>query len=178
MLPDLRSSFAEMELFDGVVAENGAVLFDPSQNTTRVLAPPAPLEFVAALRAKQVKPLEMGESIVATCEPYERVVLETIWELGLDLAITLNKGAVMVLPSNVNKATGLEEQANLLGLSLHSIAGIGDAENDIAFLMRCGVAAAPGNALDSVKAVCDFVTRGDHGHGVAEFARHILDSDQ
>jgi hydroxymethylpyrimidine pyrophosphatase-like HAD family hydrolase len=177
MLPDLRASFTEMELFDGVVAENGAVLYDPSQNATRVLAPPPPPEFVAALRAKKVKPLAIGQSIVATCEPYERVVLETIWELGLDLAITLNKGAVMVLPSNANKATGLEEQAHLLGISLHSIAGIGDAENDIAFLMRCGTAAAPANALDSVKAVCDFVTRGDHGHGVAEFARRILESD-
>jgi phosphoglycolate phosphatase (TIGR01487 family) len=177
MLPDLRASFAEMELFDGVVAENGAILFDPSQNRTRVLAPPAPLEFVAALRAKQVEPLAIGESIVATCEPYERVVLETIWELGLDLAITLNKGGVMVLPSNVNKATGLEEQANLLGLSLHDIAGIGDAENDIAFLMRCGAAAAPANALESVKEVCDFVARGDYGRGVAEFAHRILVSD-
>jgi HAD superfamily hydrolase (TIGR01484 family) len=178
MLPDLRASFTELDLFDGVVAENGAVLYDPSQNRTRILAPPAAPEFVAALRAKQVEPLAIGESIVATCEPYDRVVLETIWELGLDLAITLNKGAVMVLPSNVNKATGLEEQANSLGLSLHNIAGIGDAENDVAFLMRCGAAAAPANALDSVKAVCDVITRGDHGHGVAEFARHILDTDK
>ena len=134
-------------------------------------------EFVSALRAKQVKPIAIGDSIVATCEPHERVVLETIREIGLDLAVTRNKGAVMVLPSNVDKATGLEEQANLLGLSLHNIAGIGDAENDIAFLMRCGAAAATANALDSVKAVCDLVTRGDHGQGVAEFAHRILDSD-
>jgi HAD superfamily hydrolase (TIGR01484 family) len=174
MLADLLTGFAEVELFDGVVVENGAVLYDPFRHTSRVLAPPPPPEFVAALRARRVEQLAIGESIVATHELYEHVVRDAIRELGLDLAVILNKGAVMVLPSNVDKATGLAEQTNAFGLSLRNVAGIGDAENDIAFLTRCGTAAAPANALDSVKAACDFVTRGDHSQAVAEFARRIL----
>ena len=53
-----------------------------------------------------MSPLSVGRSIVATWEPHERVVLETIHELDLELHIVFNKGAVMVLPGNVNKASG------------------------------------------------------------------------
>ena len=48
-----------------------------------------------------------GRCIVATWEPHERHVLETIRDLGLELQVIFNKGAVMVLPSGINKATGL-----------------------------------------------------------------------
>ena len=45
-----------------------------------------------------------------------------------------NKGAVMVLPSGVNKATGLAAALAELGLSPHNVVGVGDAENDHALL--------------------------------------------
>ena len=45
--------------------------------------------------------------IVATWEPHETAVLRTIRDQGLELQVIFNKGAVMVLPAGVNKATGL-----------------------------------------------------------------------
>ena len=54
-----------------------------------------------------VSPMSVGRVIVATWEPHETVVLETIRDLGLELQVIFNKGAVMVLPAGVNKATGL-----------------------------------------------------------------------
>ncbi|MEH2119451.1 hypothetical protein [Nostoc sp.] len=59
------------------------------------------------LRDRQVKPLSVGRVIVATWHPQETIVLETIRQMGLELQVILNKGAVMVLPSGINKATGL-----------------------------------------------------------------------
>ena len=68
----------------------------------------AQARIVARLRELGVTPLAVGRSIVATWEPMEAAVLEVIRELGLELQITFNKGAVMVLPPGVNKASGLE----------------------------------------------------------------------
>ena len=61
--------------------------------------------FVAELARRGVAPLSVGASIVATWDPHETTVLEVIRELGLELQVIFNKGAVMVLPPGVNKAT-------------------------------------------------------------------------
>ena len=107
----------------------------------------------------------------------QEIVLETIRELGLELQIIFNKGAVMVLPSGVNKASGLAAALAECGLSPHNVVGIGDAENDHAFLAMCGCSVAVANALDSVKAEADLVTRGARGDGVRELIERLLESD-
>jgi HAD superfamily hydrolase (TIGR01484 family) len=82
------------------------------------------------LRELNVTPLSVGRSIVATWEPHQATVLQVIKELGLELQIIFNKGAVMVLPPGVNKATGLLAALEEMELSAHNVVGVGDAEND------------------------------------------------
>ncbi|TIM24813.1 MAG: phosphoglycolate phosphatase, partial [Mesorhizobium sp.] len=106
-LADLESVFPELGIFDKVVAENGALVYTPASKKERILAPAPPAEFVDRLMMRKIAPLSMGRSVVATREPNETIVLEVIKDLGLELEIIFNKGAVMVLPSGVNKATGL-----------------------------------------------------------------------
>jgi HAD superfamily hydrolase (TIGR01484 family) len=175
-LPDLKRVFPELELFDLVVAENGALLFDPAKKEEKPLADPPSEAFVDRLRELGVSPLSVGRTIVATWEPNEKIVLDVIHELALELHIIFNKGAVMVLPGNVNKAWGLKRALKVLGLSLHNVVGIGDAENDQAFLSACGCAVAVDNALPSVKAKADVVV-ADHGAGVIELGRILNDHD-
>ena len=55
--------------------------------------------------------------------------------------------------------------------------GIGDAENDHAFLAVCECGVAVANALPSLKDRADIVTAGDHGAGVVEIANQLLDDD-
>jgi hypothetical protein len=55
-----------------------------------------------------VKRISIGRVIVATWEPHETTVLETIRDRGLELQVIFNKGAVMVLPAGVNKASGMD----------------------------------------------------------------------
>ena len=64
-------------------------------------------DLIAKLKKRGVKPLSVGRSIVATWEPHQATELDVIKKLGLELEIIYNKGAVMILPSGVNKATGL-----------------------------------------------------------------------
>lgn len=175
-MDDLLTVFPHerLEVFDRVVAENGALLYCPASHEERPLAGPPPRAFATQLRKRGVNPLSVGRVIVATVEPNERPVLDTIRDLGLELQVIFNKGAVMILPSGVNKATGLEHALHDLGLSFHNVVGVGDAENDHAFLSRCECAVAVANALPSVKERADEVTRGARGAGVTELIERIV----
>jgi hypothetical protein len=176
-LPDLLHVFPEIELFDHVVAENGAVLYCPSTKAERLLAEPPPPEFALKLAEKGVTPLGIGRVIVATREPHEQVMLELIRELGLELHLIFNKGAVMALPANVNKTTGLTEALAELKLSPRNIAAVGDAENDHIFLSECECAVAVANALPALKERADWVTEDARGAGVTELIDHLVGDD-
>jgi hydroxymethylpyrimidine pyrophosphatase-like HAD family hydrolase len=176
-LDELLATFSESRLFDLIVAENGAIVYEPRSGARRAVAPAPPPELVAALRARGVQPLSVGESIVATMEPNETVVLEVIRALGLDMHIVFNKGAVMVLPSAVNKAYGLRFALEALGIEPGGVVGIGDAENDHSLFAFCGYAVAVGNALDAVKARADYVSVHVNGAAVAELAEALLAHD-
>ena len=82
----------------------------------------------------RIPDVAVGQVIVATWQPHEVTVLELIKEMGLELQVIFNKGAVMVLPSGVNKASGLPTALDELGLSPRNTVAVGDAENDHAFL--------------------------------------------
>ena len=174
---DLIRVFPEVVIFDRVVAENGPLVYRPQTRESRMLSKPPPAAFVDELRRRGVQPLTLGQVFVATEQPNERVVLTVIGELGLDLQVILNKGAVMVVPASVNKATGLRAALDELGLSPQAVVGIGDAENDEAFLAMCGCGVAVANALDSLKAQADHVTSGEDGAGVREVIDSLISDD-
>ena len=103
--------------------------------------------------------------------------LGVIKELGLELQVIFNKGSVMVLPTGVNKATGLRALTKAAGMSCDEVVGVGDAENDHAFLDCCGIGVAVANALPMLKERADFVTKGSRGDGVIELIDMILADD-
>jgi HAD superfamily hydrolase (TIGR01484 family) len=105
--------------------------------------------------------------IVATWTPHEQVVLDTIRALGLELQVIFNKGAVMVLPSGVNKAFGLRAALAELALSAHNTVAIGDAENDHALLAECELGVAVDNALPRARRL-DHERRARRGRARAD----------
>jgi hydroxymethylpyrimidine pyrophosphatase-like HAD family hydrolase len=176
-LPELLGVFARPQLFDRVVAENGGLLYDPATQAMRALAePPAPI-FVQELKRRDVDPLSVGRSMVATIERHERSVKETISALGLRLQVILNKGSVMVLPTGVDKATGLAAALDELGISPRETIGVGDAENDEALLAFCGLSVAVANALPAIRRSAHIVTNGADGRGVTELIDRLLAGD-
>jgi hydroxymethylpyrimidine pyrophosphatase-like HAD family hydrolase len=174
---DLLRVLPRSALFDLIVAENGAVIYDPQSREEVPLAAPLPALFAERLRERGVAPLEQGAVVVATRDPYGGVMLEVIRELGLEVHVIFNRGAVMALPAGINKATGLDVAVRRLGMSRHEVVGIGDAENDHSLLEygECGVAVA--NAVDSLKEIAAFVTRGANGTGVAELIDELIEND-
>lgn len=176
-LDDLQQVCPRLDLFEYVVAENGALLYKPSTGEETLLADRPPASFIAALGARGVGPISVGRVIIATWEPHETTVLATIRDLGLELQVIFNKGAVMILPAGVNKATGLARALERMELSPHNIVGVGDAENDHALLASCECSVAVANALPTLKSAADIVTTADHGAGVVELIEEMLRDD-
>ena len=176
-IPDLLKVFDRLDLFDRVVAENGALIYRPASREERPLGDTPLPRFVDELKRRGVERISVGQCIVATWQPYEKVVLETIRDLGLELQVIFNKGAVMILPGGMNKATGLKAALEEMDISIHNTVGVGDAENDHAFLRICECSAAVANALPAVKETADIVLKADHSAGVTELIRELLDDD-
>lgn len=175
-LDELLQIFKPCELFDLIVAENGAMLYNPQTKSTRVLAPPPPPAFVEELLRRNV-PLSVGRTIVATVEPHEKTVLDVIRDQGLEWHVIFNKGSVMALPSSINKAAGLKPALEELGIPPERVVAVGDAENDHAFLQMCGLAVAVSNALPALKETADWTTSGARGAGVQELIARMLSDD-
>ncbi len=176
-LDELMEVFPGVELFDRVVAENGALLYRPTTKERESLGDPPDERFVAELRRRGVTPLAVGASIVATVHPHETVVLEVIRDLGLELQVIFNKGSVMVLPGNINKSSGLATALTELGLSPHNVVAIGDAENDHSMLELAEYSAAVANAIPSLKEAADRVTEAPHGGGVVQLIHDLIAHD-
>lgn len=75
-----------------------------------------------------------------------------------------------------DKARALREFAQRRGLDLSQIAFMGDDVNDLEAMQLAGLAAAPANAEDSVRAHAQFVSQRDGGHGaVRELIEHLIE---
>src|SRR6185295_11392780 len=84
-MDDLVHVFPQIDCFDRVVAENGAILYRPDTREEKLLAHAPPEQFIHALREKNIDPLSLGRVIVSTCEPQETTLLKIIRELGLEM---------------------------------------------------------------------------------------------
>lgn len=175
-LPDLCQIFPRLELFDRVVVENGGLLYRPETREQKMLCPPPNPRFIALLRERNV-PFALGRTIVATWQPHDSEVLTAIRDLGLDLQVIFNKGSVMVLPSGVNKATGLQVALDELGVSYHHVVSVGDAENDLSFMRLSACSVAVANALPSLKEHADVVLDKPRGGGVTELIDDLIADD-
>jgi hydroxymethylpyrimidine pyrophosphatase-like HAD family hydrolase len=172
---DLLSVCPSIELFDRVVAENGALLYWPESKKEKLLADAPPPALINALRERSV-PFSQGRVVISTGRPYDTALLQAISDLGLEHQIIFNKGSAMVLPSGTNKATGLKAALRDIKLSPHNVVGIGDAENDHAFLSLCESAVAVANALPTVQERADFVT-SENSAGVIELIEELVTTD-
>lgn len=172
-LPDLFDTFSGVNLFDRIVAENGALMYTPATGAVRQLAPAPPVPLLNRLTQEGI-PMSVGASIVATVEPHEHAVLAAIRDLGLAWHVIFNKGSVMALPSNVTKATGLGPALEDLAVAPEDTVAVGDAENDHAFLAMCGLKVAVANALPALKEMADVVTVGARGEGVVQLIDQLL----
>ena len=73
-----------------------------------------------------------------------------------------------IMPTGVNKGTGLQRLADLYGVSIEETMAVGDSQNDIDMLKVAGVSVTMENAHDEIKKVADHVTASNDEDGVAQ----------
>jgi hypothetical protein len=167
-LPDLQRVAGNLECFNAIVAENGAVLYFPDSRRRTVIGhAPAP-HFIDGLRKLGID-FAVGESIVETQATHALSVLQLIHSLELPLMLAFNRNRLMVLPPGIAKSTGLNRILNTLRLSIHNTIGIGDAENDHDLLDACEVGVAVEWGSAALRAGADEVIRGTAPVAVAEY---------
>lgn len=170
---DLRRAVGDLDCFDVVVAENGAVLEFPASGRHVLLTHPPREAFVEALRRRGVQ-FEVGEAVVGADASFAPAALEVLRRLEQPLILAFNRGSLMILPQAVSKSTGLRQALASLRLSVHNAVGIGDAENDHDLLDACEVGVAVGWGSAGLRAVADEVIEGSGPAAVAGYVRRIL----
>jgi hydroxymethylpyrimidine pyrophosphatase-like HAD family hydrolase/energy-coupling factor transporter ATP-binding protein EcfA2 len=175
MLPDLRTVCPGVDtMFDAVVAENGAVLYHPARRQIKALGDAPEPALVEALQRREVE-FALGTSIVATVEAFAEPALAAVRDSGVERTLVFNKGSLMLLPGGITKGTGLLAALDAMQLSPHNTVGVGDAENDHAFLALCEGAVAVADAVPALRERADHVTRGRASAGVIEvIEEHVL----
>jgi len=174
MLPDLRRVCPDIDtMFDAIVVENGAVIYVPARRETRTLGDPPEPALLEALARAGVR-VDAGASIVAGDAVDAEAATAAIRAAGVERSLVFNKGSLMLLPAGVNKGTGLTAVLDTLGMSSHTLAGMGDGENDHAFLAVCECAVAVGDSVPALAERADVVTRAAGPGGAREFIDALL----
>lgn len=98
---------------------------------------------------------------------------------GRESQITVNRateiGINEVYQNVLNKIDKLEELIKEKNISSSEIAYIGDDENDIECMKKCGFCACPLDAVEMVKKECDYISSHNGGDGaVRDIIEHII----
>jgi hydroxymethylpyrimidine pyrophosphatase-like HAD family hydrolase len=155
-----------LELFDAVVAENGAVVYYPGSAMIRDQGPAVPSRLLAELDRRGIY-YQVGRVIIGVARADESGVREALVAADVTRDLIYNRAALMLLPAGVSKGSGVQQVLRFLALSPHDVLAIGDAENDLPLFDACGFSACPGDSLDTVRGRVDWVLPGKHGDGVA-----------
>ncbi len=171
ILSELEQVAGDLHFVDGVVAENGAVLWFPNGHS-RLVSSSSSLPLLQELSRRGMQ-FKAGQCVVELDAAAAPQVLSVIRDLELPLVLLFNRGRLMVLPQAVSKGMGLREALATLRLSVHNALAIGDAENDHDLLATCelGVAVSWGSQI--LQKVADEVLQGDGPTAVAGYIRRV-----
>jgi hydroxymethylpyrimidine pyrophosphatase-like HAD family hydrolase len=170
ILSELQQVAGDLHFVDGVVAENGAVLWFPNGHS-RLISSSSSLLFLQELRRRGLE-CKVGQCVVELDAAAAPQVLSVIRDLELPLVLLFNRGRLMVLPQAVSKGVGLREALATLRLSVHNAMAIGDAENDHDLLSTCELGVAVSWGSQALQKVADEILQGDGPTAVAGYIRH------
>ncbi len=97
----------------------------------------------------------------------QEVKLDNYWQ-GLTSANWLE-----VMNEGISKGNALTKLCELLSIDLADVLAFGDGENDLSMLEIVGYGVAMGNALDSIKAKCKYVTSDHNEAGISEVISYL-----
>ena len=90
---------------------------------------------------------------------------EGLQQLGLELEPMARRLGVEFMPAGIDKGYGLKKLAEMLGIPMDQVIGVGDSANDLAMIKAAGLGVGVANVTDDVRPYCDAVleSTGDEG---------------
>ena len=176
VLEDVQAACADGCMFDAIVAENGAVIHLCLDGRTIQLGTPPPDHFLGELRSLGV-PFHTGAVIIGTWDRHATELLDLIRRFGIDGQLVFNRAALMLLPSGINKAVGVQRALEELGRCEHNLVALGDAENDLPLLVAAEIGVAARGSVPAVAAQADDHLSHPGGGGVAHYINRLLDQN-
>jgi len=165
-----------------VIAENGAVVYDPKLRKRILIGDPE-----IGRRAMDLIVRELGltpsftnryRDVDFIFEKDREIDVDRIRKLceekKLEVRISDSKFLIHVCDKKVNKGTGLIEACKLRGIPITQVAAIGDSWIDIEMLKIVGLPIAVANSPEELKKVAKIVTRKPDGLGVVEAVEEYL----
>jgi hydroxymethylpyrimidine pyrophosphatase-like HAD family hydrolase len=174
VLEDVQRACEELSPFDGVVAENGAIVQLCGLGRTIQIGEPPSEHFLGELRAQGI-PFHTGAVIVGTWEQHANKLLELVRRFGIDGQLIFNRAALMLVPSGINKAVGIRRALDAMGRSERNLIAFGDAENDIPMLVGAELGVAARGSVPAVSALADDSISQPGGAGVALYIRRLIE---
>lgn len=154
-------------LFDGIVAENGAVLV-----VGRSVERSEP-EGWHEVRRRVMSVVGPGcEEVIVSAERNKFDLVNPL--VGESAKIVLNKDRLMVSPIGVDKGIGLVKALAKLGLHSSGTICIGDGENDLPMFDVVGMRVALANSVEELKRRADYVASFGDGEGTMEAIQSLL----
>ena len=173
MLTDVQSVLPAPDLFDAIVAENGAVVQVQDAAHPIILARGLNPVLVAELRRRGVHP-QSGRCMTEFDAEAAPDVVASLHALDIPYGVGFERGKLLVLPQGVGKASGLGEAVWRLGSSLHNAVAIGDAEDDLPMLDVCEIGAAVAWGSEVLQRAAGEVVPGSGPAAVADYIRRLL----
>lgn len=172
ILSELQRVAGDLRFVDGVVAENGALVYFPDSGHRTVLAQPVSQALTARLADLNIQ-FQAGECLIDADADSASAMLDAIHALELPVTLVFNRSRVMALAQGVSKATGLIAVLNMLRASPRNTIAVGDAENDHELLRVAEIGAAVGWGSPALQATADIVIGGIGPPAVGEFIRAL-----
>lgn len=88
--------------------------------------------------------------------------------------VSSGKNLIDIMPADTTKGNGVRILAKQLGIPISEVVAFGDSQNDESLLRAAGFSVAMGNAENSIKEICDFVTKTNDEHGITYAINHFL----
>lgn len=84
--------------------------------------------------------------------------------LGVEITFS-SKRYLEFMPAGIDKGYGLKKLAEMLGIPMDQVIGVGDSANDLAMIKAAGLGVGVANVTDGVRPYCDIVleSTGDDG---------------
>lgn len=105
---DLLRVCSQIEIFDLIVAENGAIIYFPSQDKIEPLANKPPIEFITQLMQNNI-PFHQHRIETIVRRRFAERVDSLIKKFKFPIHIIPHQDYALILPIGINKAKGLEK---------------------------------------------------------------------